>query len=140
MGLKLSVNGVPFERDWSGRFYGIRIGTGGSNDIVVAENTPGVQEHHCTLVHTGSTYRLEMLPTHLVFVDGERGECGQQLFLRNTKSCVLSIGGAPPSSRSGSEAKFLAPPPQIKLERIDESTEAVPVRPDHRGPKTNFDL
>ena len=136
MGLQLFVNNVRFERDWSGRFYGIRIGTGGSNDVVVSENTPGVQEHHCTIVHTGSTYRLEMLPSHLVFVDGERAECGQQLFRSNTQSCVLSIGGAPPSR---SATKFLAPP-QIKLVRVGERTEAVPVRPDHRGPKTNFDL
>ena len=88
MGLRLTVNGVELPNDRTERFFAIRIGTGPANDIVVSENTPGVQEHHCTIVHTGSTYRLEMLPTHLVFVDGERGECGQQLFLHNTSSCT----------------------------------------------------
>jgi len=140
MGLKLTVNGVEVPGDRAERFFAIRIGTGPSNDIVVSENTPGVQEHHCTIVHTGSTYRLEMLPTHLVFVDGERGECGQQLFLHNTSSCTLSIGGAAPSSRLGSKGKGLAPPPQIRLDKVGEKPGLVPARRDQRGPKTNFDL
>lgn len=138
MTLSVSVDGVPLEGRFSAPFFAIRIGTDAQNTIVVAANTPGVHQHHCTIVHTGSTYRLEMLPTHLVFVDGERGECGQQLFLHNTRKCVLSIGGAPPPARKSAGPGF-APPPQITLERLGPDLKPG-MRPDHRGPATNRDI
>ena len=118
MAINVSLDGGAV-RTWAGPFYAIRIGTGANNDIVISGAADGVHEHHCTLVHTGSSYRIEMLPTHLVFIDGELAECGQQLFLKNTRRCVLSIGGAPPV-RGGGE---IDPPPQIVCERSGEATD-----------------
>ena len=118
MAINVSLDGGA-ARSWAGPFYAIRIGTGANNDIVISGAAEGVHEHHCTLVHTGSSYRIEMLPTHLVFIDGELAECGQQLFLKNTRRCVLSIGGAPPV-RGGPQ---IDPPPQVTCERTGEATD-----------------
>ena len=127
MPLRVSLDGSE-PQVWSGVFYGIRIGTGADNDIVIAGGTPGVHQHHCTIVHTGSSYRIEMLPAHLVFVDGERAECGQQIFFRNSKRCVLSIGGAP----AGAGRNILAPPPEVICIREGEATEPMIVKVDGR--------
>ncbi len=140
MGIQVWIDGVKTDRVFSGPFFAIRIGTGLGNTIIIADKTPGVHTHHCTIVHTGSTYRLEMLPSHLVFVDGERGECGQQLFLHNTRSCTLSIGGAAPAARNRPGGKRFAPPPQIRLERVGDDTSTPAPRHDHTGPATNIDI
>jgi len=138
MTLTVEIRGEPQERIYSGPFFAIRIGTAPGNDIILSDTSAGVQRHHCTIVFSGSTYRLEMPPTHLVFVDGERGECGQQLFRNDLRKCSLSIGGAPAGGRQG--ARRLAAPPEIVLHRSSAEAEVRPQRRDLRGPRTNFEL
>lgn len=93
MGIRYSLNGRELgER--SEAFFALRVGTGRHNDIVIASGSPGVHENHCTIVSTGSTFRLEMRPEHLVYVDGALGECGGQLFQKHVKECELQLGSA----------------------------------------------
>ncbi len=118
MAIDVSLDDAP-ALTYAGPFYAIRIGTGRDNDIVISGASAGVHEHHCTLIHTGSSYRIEMLPTHLVFIDGELAECGQQLFLENFSRCVLSIGGAP----AGKGLNAFDPPPKVVCVRIGEAVD-----------------
>ncbi len=105
-----------------GPFYAIRIGTHPLNDVVIRSDAEGVHEQHCTIVYTGSTYRLEMMPNHVVDIDGRPAEYGQQLFVQhNSSECALSIGGAP---QKGQASPY--PPPVIKLKRADENVDAPP--------------
>lgn len=95
MPIEVKVNGalLGYCHD---RFYAVRIGSARDNEIVLADSQ--VHPYHCTLLHTGSTYRIEVPPSHLVYLNGVLVREGAQFMLDADgpkEGVTLTLGMAP---------------------------------------------